>query len=757
MAEQKFTGQIGRSISETTFRYETVPPKYGENAPNVIYIVLDDLGFSDLGCFGSEIHTPNIDRLAEEGLRFNNFHTTAICSATRASLLTGTNHHRVGVGSLVDFRTGCPNGIGYADKSYANVAEVLHEYGYRTFATGKWHQSHDWMQGDSYDQWPVQRGFERYYGFLTACVDQYHPPLVQDNTYIPVPDKEGYHFSEDITEHAIQYIYTSKMEHREVPFFLYLPYGAMHSPHQPPEGYADRYRGQYDVGWDVIRKRRFERQKELKVIPENAVLTERNELVRSWDELGDTEKKLYAREMENYAGFLTHTDEQIGRLVDFLEQIDQLENTAIVFISDNGASSEGGQSGTVNQMRKSLVYLPEDPSVTKEHAEKSYKRIDAIGTPDSYAHYATGWGNVSNTPFRWYKQWAYEGGTKDPMIIRYPALVKDPGAVREQYVHVTDITPTIYDILNIRKPDHVKGVMQQKMTGTSFKSAIEASDAVTDKHVQYYEMMGNRAIYKDGWKATCNHAFSETFDDDVWELYHVAEDYSEANNVADQYPDKLRELTEEWFVEAGKNNVYPMPDFMALTNNKQDHTSLVAVNEYPAEKETYRHILYPYTFSRTFRFKKNSYTIDIWFQRGEEDNGVLFSYGDRHYGFTIFIKDNALRTVFSDGTYEDIEIVKNKVLPAGKFHVQLRVLHLPENGEKKVTVFLDEKVVGERQFLFDCVWYPKIHFKNDPYNPVSHAYEAPFIYTGEISEITIHTAPSRISVMEELESYFSED
>lgn len=757
MAKQKFVGQIGRSLAETKFVYENVLPKYGKNAPNVLYIVLDDLGFSDLGCFGSEIDTPNLDRIAKEGLRFNNFHTTAICSATRASLLSGANHHAVGVGTLVDMKTGCPNGIGHIDNSYATIAEVLHEYDYRTFAVGKWHVSDEMVQSGSYEQWPLQRGFDRYYGFLTACTDQFHPPLVQDNSYIAAPNTPDYHLSPDLTDRAIQYIYTSKMEHPDIPVFLYLAYGAMHSPHHVPLSYADRYKGKYDEGWDVIRKRRFEKQKELGVIPQNAQLTDRNELVKAWDDLSENEKKVYARQMEVYAGFLTHTDEQIGRVINFLEEIEQLDNTIIMFISDNGASSEGGQSGSLNQMYHAS-YIMEGQDFVDQEVERSLEHFDEIGTEKAYSHYSIGWANVSNTPFRWYKQWSYEGGTKDPLIVRYPELVKDAGSVREQYVHVSDLSPTVLDILGLEKPSHVKGVPQKPMTGVSFRNAIIDGYSESAKHVQYYEMMGNRAIYKDGWKATANHAFHESYDDDVWELYHVDNDYSEKDDVAEKYPEKLQELIETWFMEAGKNNVYPMPNVLALTHRLNEHMALQQTKEYPAETITYRNVIYPYQVAKTFRIKRNSFAITVKVKRNSEsEDGVLLCYGDRFVGFSFFVLKNRVHALFIPGDYHDVDIVSDIELPVGESEIKLVALHNKNTQEKTVTININGSEVGRKKLHFDAKWFPRLYLGSDPYSPMSSLYEVPFAFKGKILELTIHTAPSEIDALEELEAYFSED
>jgi arylsulfatase len=343
---RKFTGRVGRTIMDTEFDFEEYS-NCPEGAPNIVYILLDDMGFAALHCYGSNIETPNIDRLAREGLRYNNFHTTAVCSATRCSLLTGANHHAAGIASLVDWKNGTANGIGHINPEYGTIAEILKEYDYSTFASGKWHLTDQYSEAGPYDTWPLGKGFDKYYGFLTPATDQYHPPLVQDNTFVPQPKSagDGYHVSEDITDKAIKYVYTQKNAYPDKPFFLYLAYGATHAPHHAPKEYIDRYKGKFDKGWDAIREEWFANQKELGVIPEDAELTERAPYVDAWEDLTDDQKAVFARQMEAYAGFLTHTDDQIGRLIDYLESIDQLDNTVVVFLSDKGASSEGGKEG----------------------------------------------------------------------------------------------------------------------------------------------------------------------------------------------------------------------------------------------------------------------------------------------------------------------------------------------------------------------------------------------------------------------------
>lgn len=482
MSKRKFVGTVGRTVVDTDYKFETAESRL-KASPNVVYIVLDDLGFAGLGCYGSNINTPNIDRLAAEGLRYNNFHTTAVCSATRASLLTGANHHEAGVASVVEFQTGTENGQGCIDPAYATLAEILREYDYSTFAAGKWHLSQYQTDSGPYDNWPLGKGFERYYGFISAETDQYHPfSLTRDNSFIPQPKepKDGYHLSVDITDNAIDFIYDQKNSFPDKPFFLYLAYGAMHTPHHAPKEYIERYKGKFDMGWDKAREEWFENQKRLGIIPQNTELTDRAPLVEPWDSLDSDHKKFYSRYMETFAGFLEHTDEQIGRVIDFLKSIDQFDNTIIVLLSDNGASAEGGIEGRFN------AFSGQDITTRTGEAEFALEHIDEIGGEYSFNHYPTGWANALNTPFQWYKIWSHEGGIKDPLIISYPKLISDKGGIRSQYHHVSDITPTVLDILGVQKPGFIKGVPQKPFSGTSLKYTFDADSSESRKKVQYY-------------------------------------------------------------------------------------------------------------------------------------------------------------------------------------------------------------------------------------------------------------------------------
>ncbi|MBR6228846.1 MAG: arylsulfatase [Eubacterium sp.] len=759
MKEKEFNGYIGRTVEESVLSYKEENKHTGKR-PNVIYILLDDLGFADFGCYGSEIRTPNIDRLAERGLRYNNFHTTAICSATRTSLLTGTNHHAAGVAILTDIASGFPNGIGHVDPAYANIAEILKEQGYHTFLTGKWHLTDQKTENGDFENWPLARGFDRYYGFLAGATDQYYPYLVQDNSFVDQPalPSEGYHLSEDLADHAIQYIFTNQMESPDEPFFLYLPFGAMHAPHQAPKEYIESYRGAYDAGWDVIREQRFRKQKEIGIIPQDAVLTPRNELAKPWDELSEKEKAVYVRHMEVYAAFLTHTDKQIGRVIDYLEEIEQLENTIIVLMSDNGASSEGGCAGKLD-FSTNFCILENDEEI-REQVDVAYENLDKLGSEYSSSNYPIGWANVSCTPFQWFKVWAHEGGVKDPMIISYPEGIEGAGGVRNQYVHVSDVTPTILELLDVKKPEVLKGITQKPMTGTSFAYSLTDAEAESRKRVQYYEMMGNRGIYKDGWKAVVNHAFSETYADDEWELYHVDEDYSESKNVAEQYPEKLKELQDEWLIEAGKNNVFPLVKGMAHTQKEVDPLEMLNGRDFPTEQYTFKHVIYPYVMKKQLRFKNNSYSVKIDLDRDDsQTEGVLVSFGTRFQGFSVYVQKNRVNLAVAAGNLNHYEIRSDTELPVGRTVIRYDYIYDKIKRVAKAILFVGGVNVGEMEFPQDMRSIPNnfVCFKQNIGAPVSDNYDSPFVYRDPIRQIDFWISGNTVSAEDAWEDFWTED
>ncbi len=541
-----FNGVIGRTydVSEPAW---PEPVRSKEGAPNVLFIVLDDTGFGQLGCFGSPIATPNIDSLAEGGLRYTNMHTTALCSPTRSCILTGRNHHSNAMACITEGSTGYPGSNGNIPFENGFLSEILLGHGYNTYAVGKWHltPADQISAAGSYDRWPLGRGFERFYGFLGGETHQYYPELTYDNHRVEPPKtpEEGYHLTEDLVDRAIAFIADAKQVAPDKPFFMYFCPGAMHAPHHVRKEWSDKYKGKFDGGWEAYREHVFARQKEMGIIPADAELSRHDPDVQPWDECSSDEKRLYARMMEVFAGFLEHTDYHIGRLLDFLKETGQFDNTLIMLISDNGASSEGGPTGSVNEN----LFFNNVP----ESLETNLAAIDDLGGPTTFNHYAWGWTWAGNTPFRRWKRETYRGGISDPFIVHWPRGIQTGGEVRYQYAHAIDMVPTVLAAVGVEPPSTVKGVTQSPIEGVSFAHSFKDAEADSKHQTQYFEMMGHRSIYQNGWRAVCpwpGASFEEAgmpfgtpipyeklteLDFTGWELYHVDEDWAENHNLAD--------------------------------------------------------------------------------------------------------------------------------------------------------------------------------------------------------------------------------
>lgn len=541
-----FEGVIGRTAADSKPSF-LQPPHPPAGSPNVIYIVLDDTGFSDLHCYGSEISTPNIDSLAAGGLFYHQFHSKAVCSPSRASLLTGRNSHAVGMKELADSDHGYPHSRGRITPAAATVAQILQTNGYGTMGVGKWHLTPMAEMKASSDRsnWPLAKGFNRWYGFLSGWTDQYHPSLVEDNHAIPGPNKPGYHLSVDLVDHAIQMVDDHVSADANKPFFLYVAFGATHAPIQVPKEYSDKYVSVFKKGWDRIREERYQRQLEMGVIPSNTKLPPRNPGDPAWDELSDEERDVFTRFMAVFAGFLEHADEQVGRLIAFLKQHNLFDNTAIFLVSDNGGAPEAGTKGGFVR-----------PYGDRTTVHEMYERLGDLGTDKTEPLYQRPWAMASDTPFRFYKLWPYRGGVNTPLIVSWPAEIKNHG-LRRQFVDIIDITPTVLDIIGIQAPTIFNGVCQIPMQGASIRSTFKDPNAANPRHVQYFELWGSRGIWADGWSAVAVHKPGTNFDTDRWQLYHVAEDFSEYQNLAAKYPEKLAEMKKLWWSEAAKNGVLP--------------------------------------------------------------------------------------------------------------------------------------------------------------------------------------------------------
>ncbi|HTP29390.1 MAG TPA: arylsulfatase, partial [Anaeromyxobacteraceae bacterium] len=573
-AAQPYQGVIGKTLADSK-EWWPEPIRAPKGAPNVVWILLDDVGFGASSAFGGLIRTPTFDTLASNGLRYTNFHTTAICAPTRSALLTGRNSASVHVSgfSHTILSAGFPGWDGRIPASTGTIAEILRENGYNSFAVGKYGVTPDEEATDAgpFDRWPTGKGFDHFFGFLGSQTDQYRPDLVEDQWHV-TPD--GRHLNEQITDKAISYIGRQKKVAPDKPFFLYYAPGAVHAPHQVGKEWSDPYKGKFDEGWDVYREKVLAGQKKLRIVPANALLPERNPLIRAWKSLTPDERKLYARFMEVYAGYLTYTDHEVGRLLAYLKSIAQLDNTLVfVIIGDNGASKEGTLNGNVDRN------LFDKPLTEQDNIRYNLDRIGEIGTPDgTETNYPLGWAQATDTPFRLWKQDAQsEGGTRNPLIVYYPKRIKGKGSIRGQYGHVIDLLPTTLDYLGIKAPAQIRGVQQDRIEGISLAYSFNDSRAASRHTLQHYYIFGNRAIYKDGWKAGAAHhpdffdfasharngqpLSSGDFDKDTWELYNLNEDFNERVNLASRYPEKLKELQALFDAEARSHSLYPLIDW----------------------------------------------------------------------------------------------------------------------------------------------------------------------------------------------------
>jgi len=774
-----FTGVIGRTFDQSDPAWPE-PNRAREGAPNVLFIILDDTGFGQLGCYGSPIETPNLDSLAEGGLRYNNMHTTALCSPTRTCILTGRNHHSNAMACITEASTGYPGANGNIPFENGFLSEMLLQQGYNTYAIGKWHltPADQISAAGPYDRWPLGRGFERYYGFLGGETHQYYPELVYDNHQVEPPKtpEEGYHVTEDLVDKAISFIADSKQVAPNKPFFMYFCTGAMHAPHHVPAEWADKYKGKFDDGWEAYRNDVFTKQKELGIAPNDAQLSRHDPDVPHWEGLSDEEKKLYARMMEVFAGFLSHTDYHIGRLLEFLKSVGEFENTLIMVLSDNGASSEGGPTGSVNEN----LFFNNVP----ESLEANLKAIDKLGGPETFNHYAWGWTWAGNTPFRRWKRETYRGGISDPFIVHYPKGFKSKGDVRAQYAHAIDMVPTVLDILGLEPPTTIKGVTQSPIEGISFAQTFDDPNAESKRHTQYFEMMGHRSIYQDGWRAVCpwpGPSFTEAglffgapidkekltdLDANHWELYHVAEDFAENHNLAPKRPGKLEavgealgiahetdeeaahrakliELIGAWYVEAGKYNVLPV-DGRGTTRFAEERPQIAIDRKsytfYPGTQSI------PYNAGPRLLNRPHSITAEVEIPEGGAE-GALVSFGGTDGGYCLYLKDGKLQYVQNYVARKYLHVESTENVPAGKHSLrfEFEVTGKPDiaNGKGapgRGQLYIDGKLVGQTEFdvttPLSLGLTGGIMVGADPGAPVAPFYQSPFEFTGTVFSVT---------------------
>jgi arylsulfatase len=779
-----FNGRIELDIRDSEpdwgpFAAPTAP----DGAPNVLYIVWDDTGIATWDCFGGLVDMPAMSRIADRGVRLSQFHTTALCSPTRAALLTGRNPTSVGMATIEEFTDGFPNCSGRIPFETALLSEVLAERGWNTFCVGKWHLTplEEANLAGTRRHWPTSRGFERFYGFMGGETNQWYPDLVYDNHAIepPATPEDGYHLSKDIADRAIEFICDAKMIAPDKPWFGYVCPGAGHAPHHVFTEWVDRYTGRFDMGYERYREIVLDNQKKLGLVPPDTVLSAVNpygdaasaeglpwpalDTVRPWESLNDEEKRLFCRMAEVFAGFQSYTDAQIGRILDYLEDSGQLDNTIVVVISDNGASGEGGPNGSPNENKFFNGYI--------DTVEEAMKLFDQLGSPETYNHYPIGWAMAFNTPYKLYKRYAsHEGGIADPAIVSWPKGVAARGEVRDTYVNVCDVTPTVYDLLGIIPPATVRGIPQRPLEGVSFKAALVDPDAITGKQTQFYEMLGTRGIWHQGWFANTVHAATPSgwghFDADRWELYHIERDRSQCHDLATEHPDKLEELKALWFAEADKYDGLPLADLNIVEMMGRWRPYLAG------QRNSYTY--YPNTaevpLGACAALRGRSFAV---LARVSVDStgagGVLFKQGARHGGHVLFIVDGRLHYVYNFLGEQEQWLSAPDTIPLGEHVLGVRYQRsgTVENSHTPIgeaSLYVDDTVVA---VLPEMITQPGafalagggVSVGRNTGQAVSSAYKAPFTFSGgTIADVTVDLSGEPYADLERaLAAAFSRD
>lgn len=768
-AEERFEGRIGLTTktSEKDFPTEVQAPK---GAPNILLILTDDVGFGASSTFGGPVPTPTMDRLAKAGLRFNNFHTTALCSPTRAALLTGRNHHRANTGVIMEAGTGFPGYNTLMSKSVGTFAEVLRQNGYNTAWYGKNHNVPDWhsSQAGPFDLWPTGLGFEYFYGFIGGDTSQWTPALVENIKPIEPPHGEAeggakggkeYFFDVDMADRAIERIRMLNAVAPGRPWVQYYATGTAHAPHHAPKEWIAKFKGRFDQGWDKVREETLARQKELGVVPASARLTERSPGIEAWDGLSADHKMVAARMMEVYAAALSHSDHQMGRVVDAIEELGQLDNTLVIYIQgDNGASAEGGPNGLLNEMTF-FNAIPEEFSEVK-------RRMDELGGPTTFNHYPIGWAHAMDTPFQWTKQVAsHFGGTRNGLVISWPARIKDVGGVRQQFHHVIDIYPTILEAVGVESPSMLNGVPQKSVDGVSMVYAFDDAKAPSRRKTQYFEMLGNRAIYSDGWVAATTPPTPpwSSSGGDVkvldykWELYKVTDDFSQSENLAEKEPAKLRELQDLFWVEAARNDVLPLDNSKVErldTSNRPSLTRGRSVFAYFPGQVRIPEGAAPDVKNKSFRIAA---AVEI--PEGGAD-GMLLTQGGRFSGWGLYILGGKPVFCYNLAGVERFVVTGTEVLPAGKHLIEFDFKYdgpgLGKGGVAKVMV--NGKVVGEGKFgrtlPFRMSLDETLDCGEDTGTPVSEDYRVPFRFAGNLGRVAIRLGEEKLS--EEDQKLFDE-
>jgi arylsulfatase len=688
------------TITTLDARDAKAPPRFQvtapSGAPNVVIVLIDDIGFGHSSTFGGPIHMPTLEKVASRGLKYNRFHTTALCSPTRVALLTGHNHHANNAGAIMELATAFPGNTGVRPREITTLAEILRQNGFSTAAFGKYHETPPWEVSVSgpFDRWPTGSGFEKFYGFIGGETNQWAPAVFDGMTRVETPQTPEYHFTTDMTDRAINWVSAQKSLTPDKPFYLYFATGATHAPHHVPGEWIAKYKGQFKDGWDKLREQTFARQKQLGVIPQNAQLTPRPAEIPAWDDMSDQQKRLFERQMETFAGFAEHTDHEIGRLVAQLEAIDALDNTLLFYIvGDNGSSAEGGPEGTYNEMMALNGIIGT--------ADQMIQHIDDWGGPNTFPHFAIGWAWAGNSPFQWTKQVAsHFGGTRNGMVLHWPKGIKSRNEIRSQFHHVVDVAPTVLEATKIPQPQIVDGVKQRLMDGVSMLYTIDDPKAAERRTTQYFEMFGNRGIYHQGWVACTRHSIPwlmvplPRVKDDVWELYNVEEDFTQANNLAAKYPEKLKELQAIFLQEAERNHVLPIDD----RRSERFNPAIAGRPDLLGGRKTLT--VYPgmtgMMENAFINVKGVHHTIAAEVEVPDQGaDGVIISQAGYFGGWTLYMKEGKPRHEYNFFAIERTNIGGDTPLPPGKHTIHYEFIPdsaTPGTGGKSILSVNGQKV-----------------------------------------------------------------
>tara|TARA_B100000427_G_scaffold71345_2_gene57568 strand:+ start:4139 stop:6361 length:2223 start_codon:yes stop_codon:yes gene_type:complete len=712
-------------------------PVAPKDSPNVLLVLFDDVGFSDFGCYGSPISTPTIDRLANSGVRYTGFHTTAMCSTTRAALLTGRNHHSTGVGCLANFDSGYPGYRGKISRDAGTLAEIMSLQGYRNYMVGKWHVTPLTESGPTgpFDGWPLGRGFDRFYGFLDAETDHYSPELIRDNSHITPPGnfESGYHLTEDLFDNSIEFIASHTASAPTTPWMMLVGLGACHAPHQAPKELIDHYDQVFHRGWDVERSERLARQISLGIVPDGTELPPRNDSVEPWSEMDAVSKQVAARLQAAYAAMLDHADQHLARLIDHLETSGQLDNTIIMVLSDNGASQEGGPLGFVNAMGP-YNGLPES-------MENKFERIDDIGGPDTHSNFPWGWSMAANTPLRRYKQNTHGGGVRDPLVIHWPEQITNTG-LRHQFCHVCDIVPTLLECVDIESPASINGIQQKPLEGVSFASTLNDAEADSGKTTQYFEMFGHRGIVHDGWKAVAYHPPGTPYEDDNWELFNLVDDFNETNDLSQSDPERLQQMLDLWWEQAQMYQVLPLDDRFAerFAENAERHLGNRKVFTFWKGMGHLPSDVAPDLRSRSYRLEASVKPISA------NVSGVLIAHGDATSGYSLYIDDNGylVHDLNIGGSHQ---IVRSPdPVPEGSEKLGFQMARSASGTRGVGSLLINGDVVASHEtdnIFFLMISWSGLDIGLDRGTGVSY-YSTPNVFTGDLIKVTIDLADDQI-------------